>query len=110
MKTEFGVARLTLYVAGPITGLPDGNRAAFDQATLRLIDAGFWAVNPRELGDEGEHPWRWYMQRGLEALMRCDGVALLDGWEKSRGATLERKVAKALGMPVAPVDGWLVRS
>ena len=36
-----------------------------------------------------------------------DGVAMLDGWEQSRGARLERQVAEACGIPCKTVNEWL---
>jgi hypothetical protein len=32
--------------------------------------------------------------------MECDAICVLEGWQKSKGASLEVKVARALGMPV----------
>lgn len=41
--------------------------------------------------------------------MRVDGIAVLPGWECSRGARLEVDVAHALRLPVLPVDQWIAR-
>jgi hypothetical protein len=41
-------------------------------------------------------------------LERCDSVATLHGWEKSRGAQLEVHVANALEMRVESVDWWAI--
>ena len=40
-------------------------------------------------------------------LMKCDGVATLPGWKKSRGAKLEVYIAKALKWPVHSVAYYL---
>jgi hypothetical protein len=40
------------------------------------------------------------MRRDIAELVTCDAIAALDGWERSRGASLEVYIAKALGMPV----------
>jgi hypothetical protein len=36
-------------------------------------------------------------------MLKCDAVLLLPGWGSSAGATLERRVAVACGMPVEAV-------
>ena len=36
-----------------------------------------------------------------------DGIAMLDGWERSRGAKIEHDIAEALGMPCRPWREWL---
>jgi hypothetical protein len=41
------------------------------------------------------------MRRDIKALMDCDTVATLPGWQDSCGASLEVHIGKALGMTVA---------
>lgn len=102
------MAELTsIYVAGPMTGLPGYNLAAFDEAATDLAQAGFDARNPGHRGVVDGHTWQDYMRDGLRMLLGCDAVAVLPGWEDSRGATLEVSVARALDMPVRPVADWL---
>lgn len=36
-----------------------------------------------------------------------DGIAMLDGWEDSKGATIEHDLAEALGIPCKPWREWL---
>ena len=98
-----------VYIAGLITGLPDLNRPAFTAAQRALERAGHHPVNPhRTYGQPpGSMPWEWYMRRALALLLTCDGVALLDGWQESRGAGVERELAATLGMRVAPLDWWV---
>jgi len=96
-----------IYIAGPMSGLPDFNLPAFTAAADALRAVGFGAVNP---GRHGRRPgWTWldYMRAAIHDLIDCDAVALLPGWEKSRGACIERDLAVALGLPVHPLDLWL---
>lgn len=100
--------RNVLYIAGPMTGYPEFNLPAFASATTRLTAAGYHAVNPGRHGVDPAMTWTDYVRRGLSELVNlCDGVALMDGWEASRGATLEYTVARALGMRIHPVAAWL---
>jgi hypothetical protein len=99
-----------LYVSGPMTGMPDLNFPAFNEAARLLRAAGYTVTNPAELDaqDAGKTlTWEQYMRRDIKALMDCDGVALLPGWTESRGANLETEIAGRLGMKLWGVDGWL---
>lgn len=102
---------MKLYVSGPISivGPPTYNKPAFNNAAIQLRVAGFSAVNPFDLDDEpiNSLSWEEYMRRDLRALLDCDGVATLDGWQDSRGAGIEVDLAVKLGMPVDMVGGWL---
>ena len=99
---------MRLYVAGPMTGLPEFNYPAFFTAAKALHAAGFDPINPaRPQGREGCRSWLDYMRAGLRDVAECDGVAVLPGWGESRGAALEVHVARSLDLPVATVDEWL---
>ena len=91
----------TVYLSGPMTGIPAFNRPLFHEVAARLRGLGFKVLNPAEffLGDVSL-PWSMYMRASVEALLRADLVATLPGWENSRGAKLEVAVAEALGIPV----------
>lgn len=91
-----------VYLAGPITGLPDCNRAAFRDAATALRAAGREVVNPHELGLDGA-PWQACMDVCLAQLVRCAEIHLLPGWQHSRGARLELMVAIALGLRIVPI-------
>ena len=88
------------YVSGPMTGLPDYNRAAFiaKQAELEGIDRR--VLNPALI--EGDESWTWgdWMREALRLQLYCDVVHMLPGWRKSRGARIERRLALILGQRV----------
>lgn len=44
--------------------------------------------------------WSECMRRDIKALMDCDTVATLPGWQDSRGASLEVHIGKELGMKI----------
>jgi hypothetical protein len=97
---------MRIYIAGPMTGLPAHNLPAFAAAAKQLAALGYDAVNPGRRGVVLGYTWRDYMRDALRELLGCEAVALLDGWEHSRGAALEVHVAQALGMPVQPLTHW----
>jgi len=93
-------SQLRVYIAGPMTGLPLFNKPAFNKAAQQLRHAGFSVISPAELYPHTDRSWEYYMKAGLAALLQCDAILMLDGWESSRGAKLEFKVASALKLQV----------
>lgn len=88
-----------------MTGLPDFNFAAFIAAAQRWRDAGHEVVSPAELDDgDTSKSWAYYLRRDLVELASCDALAVLPGWQNSKGASLEVTVAQALDMPVLDAD------
>ena len=43
---------MRVYLSGPITNMPDHNRAAFDAAAKRLRDESHFVINPHELTEK----------------------------------------------------------
>lgn|SRR5690606_432316 len=87
-----------IYIAGPVSGQPNLNRDAFEEADRMLKSKGFITRNPHAFcGDiQSEDPQdpKFY-RRGFEVLCReCTDLLLLDGWQYSQGATQELNVAK----------------
>jgi hypothetical protein len=102
----------TLYVAGPMTGLPNFNYAAFNYVGRVLEGAGYTVLNPVDAEKHNPTPgtpqtWDWYMRHALGMVLAADGLAVLEGWECSRGARLEVDVAHALTLPVLPWGKWI---
>lgn len=98
-----------LYVSGPMVGYPDLNRAAFNEAANKLQRAGFNTLNPLDNGLPGDLEWSDYLRADIKMVCDATAIALLPGWEASRGARLEVATAHGLGMTSLPVDVWLGR-
>ncbi len=100
---------MRLYIAGPMTGLPDFNYPSFFKAAERLRETGHDPINPaRSEGREGCATWLHYLRASLRDIANCDGVATLPGWQASRGAVVEVELARSLGLPVASVQEWTI--
>lgn len=84
-----------------MTGLPDLNFPAFHAAAALLREQGHEVINPAEINADPTMGWAACMRSDIAALVTCDAVVLLPGWQASRGATLERHIALALGMDVS---------
>ena len=103
------MTRRVLYVSGPVTGMPDDNREAFEAAADELAACGYIARIPHWDVRPGEK-WPAAMRTTLMAILaQADGLAMLDGWERSEGAQLEANVARSLMMPVKTVSQWDAR-
>ena len=89
---------MKVYIAGPMSGLPNFNRAAFNHAHFHLWSKGHIVLNPARLPDgltQAE-----YMDICLSMLRCADAVFMLRGWEKSAGAVAEYALAKKIGLEI----------
>jgi hypothetical protein len=90
-----------------MTGIKDKNFPAFNKAAKALRAKGYQVINPAEL--DMQHPkqtWAECLRRDIIAEMRCNCVATLPGFKRSRGAQLEVYIAEALNWPVHTVNYW----
>ena len=102
------MSALRIYIAGPMTGLSDFNYPAFFAAERALQAIGHSPINPaRKAGRDGCNTWLDFMRAALHDLADSDGVALLDGWQNSRGAAIELRTADSLLLPAFRVSEWL---
>jgi len=94
-----------IYVSGPMTGLPDHNFPAFHAAAARLRAAGYEVINPAEnFGGRTDLPRETYLRADVILLAQCEAIAMLPGWQESRGAKLEYLLARELNMPVLDAE------
>lgn len=100
----------TIYISGPMTGLPGLNFQAFNDAAYTLRSAGHVVVNPAEINPDSTMAWEACMRADIKALCDCDTIALLPGWENSRGAHLEVHIAHRLGIKVVGLRDLLAAS
>jgi hypothetical protein len=95
----------TIYIAGPMTGLPELNFPAFHACARNLRAIGHQVINPAEINTDHSLSWEACMRKDIAALVTCDAIHLLPGWQDSKGATLEHHIAERLGLAIsfAPV-------
>lgn len=106
---------MIFYLAGPMNGIPDYNIPAFHRAEAWLTGsfADLEILSPardveiythpesnREEGIDTEAAHGEYLRRDIQHLLRADGIVLIDGWERSKGANFELTVARALNLRV----------
>jgi ribosomal protein L13E len=96
-----------IYISGRVTG-DDDYVKKFRAAARRLEEAGSRAENPVNFVTEREKAvWQKAMRVALRIMTFCDGVALLPDWQESKGAGIEERLARGLGIPVKPIDDWI---
>lgn len=113
---------MKIYLAGAMRGIPLFNFPAFHAASAMLRAQGHHVFNPAEkdnerhgtdiskgntTGDEAiasaQHGFnlREALAADLEFIcLEADAIALLPGWENSKGANAERATAVALGLQI----------
>jgi hypothetical protein len=106
---------MKIYLSGPMRGLKDWNREAFDVATRLWQQDGHQVFSPwanlRALGYEkdkeveptsqsGKEHLKHVMMGDIASIYASDAIALLRGWEWSRGCTVELALAQFLGLKI----------
>lgn len=87
-----------VYIAGPMTGYDNYNRAEFIGASIDLQDSGFTVLNPATLPDgltQGQ-----YMDICFAMVRAADAIYLLKGYEESKGAMAELSYAEKLELEI----------
>ena len=87
-----------IYIAGPMSGLPEFNYPAFHAAAAVLRAQGHHVENPAENLRPACGTWQGYMRMSLRQIAACDCLYMLPGWQDSRGARVEARVAELRGM------------
>lgn len=118
---------MRVYLAGPMSGIPEHNYPAFFEGEEILEAMGYDVVNPARLDaltteeilqtqgktpDEIRDLLPLYLRRDFKELVHCDGLVLLDGWAYSAGANAELGVARWMDLPVWRLSqrrGWAMK-
>lgn len=110
---------MKIYVSGPISGLVDGNVSAFRTAEKFLREVGHDVVVPHDLspyphdgvcppsyasgfgkGSDQHSSASCFLRADLVALLECEALYMLGGWERSVGARLEFEVGALCGFEI----------
>lgn len=120
----------TLYIAGPMSNIPQFNFPLFEAVARALRADGWTIVSPHETDHEDTRRQAWESQdgsymTGTETWGDClardvkmladgvngltiDGIAFLPNWSRSRGARLEAFVGLLTGKEFFEVTGTAV--
>lgn len=92
--------RRTIYLSGAITGhpMPEVDAAfAIGEVEAQTLWAGARIINPLNLCDQG---WKWSKCMAVclwTLATQADTIYMLDGWQHSKGAKMELRLARLLG-------------
>jgi len=101
---------MKVYVSGPMTGLPEFNYPAFHHAKRQLIAAGFEVISPADLPIQEGWEWVDYILVDIGSVFEVEGIATLPGYEASKGARIETRIAEHRGLPIRTVGEWLTQA
>lgn len=97
-------AEKVVYLAGGITGTTN-YKEHFDSGEKLLREKGYVVLNPTCLPTD--LPYESYFPINFAMIEVSDIVVFLSGWEKSRGAVLERERCIALGKQTKSEE-WII--
>ena len=95
-----------VFIAGPMTGFPDWNRAAFYEAEEVLTSADIESINPASLAFiiPEYAPHEMFVDTTCALVKHCQAVVRLPGWDTSKGAKQEMAAAVRNGVPIIDWD------
>lgn len=122
IDTGWTKIKTKVYLAGPMRNIPYFNFPAFFAAASTLRKQGYEVFNPAE-NDVKNHGEAAYINNHTGSLaqaasdfgfslrealrddttwicINADAIAMLPGWENSKGATAEKALAEALSLKV----------
>lgn len=92
---------MVVYISGKISGeSAEFVAQKFDWAKAQLATLGHHSVNPLDNGLNPDAPWCEHMAVDIGMLLDCDAIYMLSDYMDSRGARLERKIAKAINLNI----------
>jgi len=93
---------MKVYISGKITGLAKKeSELKFKEASDYIASFGHTPINPVDLFPSNP-TWSYadYMREDIRELIYCDAIYMISNWQTSKGAILELRIAKALGLKV----------
>ena len=86
---------MSVYISGPMSGLPNYNYGAFFAAENLLKSQGKEVLNPaKHFGGDQGRPRSEYIRADVAVLLRkATAIYMLPGWQNSADARLEREIA-----------------
>jgi len=97
-------SRRTIYLSGPVSGVPEKNDPLFAAVTARLRAMGHRVYSPRE------RPWDGARSAFADycafICAEADTIVMLPGWRQSHGASCEHSLAECVGIEIIEWSAW----
>lgn len=94
-----------IYISGKISNLPLHQvTMKFGLAQKEIEAFGFEVINPIEVVNDIKTTWENAIRKCIAALMQCDAIVMLNDWDQSPGAIIERKLAEDINMLIVTSD------
>ncbi len=94
---------MKIYISGAITGLELAvAKNNFKAMELIIRQSGHEPINPMEVGlpEGGQHTWEEYMLADMPHVFEADAIYMLNNWQQSKGARIERAIFEILEKPI----------
>ncbi|WP_159585899.1 DUF4406 domain-containing protein [Chelativorans xinjiangense] len=91
---------MNVYLSGPMRGHDDLNYPAFNAAAEQLRATGYFVFNPAESSPLNAGIRECFAIDVAWICAHADAIAMLPGWENSKGAKAELALSEALGHEV----------
>jgi len=100
----------TIYLCGPVSGRPEQEyKDHFEKVQVSLVQTAaaegvpLGTISPTSLATK-DSPWEAALKTCIRHMVDCDGIAVLQGWERSKGCLLELEIAGRLKIPVVYIE------
>lgn len=92
---------MKIYISGPITGTV-GYMERFKKIEDRMTASGIVAINPARVNAQLPETLTHaeYMKTSIAMLDMCEAIYMMEGWQQSKGCTIEFEYAYEHGISI----------
>jgi len=92
---------MKVYISLPITGMDiRAVKRSSEAAKKKLKKMNHEPVSPIDITPDQKMPYSYYMGVDIMALLECEAVIFLRGWQNSKGCMLEFQAAVIYGKEI----------
>lgn len=95
---------IIVYISGKYSGDVDKNIRNARNKAIELWNLGYTVLCPHNntshFSETEECSYDDYIEGDLQLLSRCDTIYMLEGWDESKGAKIERDFARMQGIHI----------
>lgn len=110
LQNDLDLHNKKIFLSIPITGVEEQARERC-KSIKELFSKHFkdcQLFTPFEIAPEKDMPTSYYMGKDVEQLLECDVMIQMDGWQNSKGCTVENCIAETYGIPKLPIEYFVL--